>query len=333
MQRVVGRAWSRVGLLGNPSDGYEGRAIACSVRNFGAEVTIEPAERLEIVPGPADRVSFDDLRELSAALARQGSYGGLRLVRAAIARFVSHSGGLEELSTDDPRLRFRLDYTSDIPRQAGLSGSSAIVIAVLRALARWFERELAPGDLAELALAAEAEDLGIAAGPMDRVIQSYEGVMAMDFAPPRSDAAYRRLDPELLPPLFIAWDPEPGTDSGRLHGGVRTRWLSGDPEVLRAVELLRAIVERGERCLADGDREGFRGLMDENFDVRATIFPMREHDIEMVEIGRAAGAAVKFAGSGGAVVGALRSAGDFDAVAQAYADRGYPAARPFIVPE
>ena len=45
---VVKRAFARIGLLGNPSDGYNGKTISVSVANFWAEVSLSlyaPAPR------------------------------------------------------------------------------------------------------------------------------------------------------------------------------------------------------------------------------------------------------------------------------------------------
>jgi glucuronokinase len=302
------------------------------VRDFAAEVELEPADRLELVAGEADRIEYRDYADLAHTLSVDGPYGGLRLLRGSLLRFARQHPQVAELDANDPLLRFRLRYRTDIPRQVGLSGSSAIVIATLRALGQWFEVPLDPHVLAELALAAEVEELGIAAGPMDRVIQAHEGLMLMDLKAPRSAGSYRRLDPALLPPLFVAWDPAPGIESGRLHSDVRARWLAGDPEVLQAMQSLREIVDRGVGCLETGDHAGFRKLMDQNFDIRARIFPMRDRDRELVQIGREAGAAVKFAGSGGAVVGALAESSDFERVQRAYRAAGIPAIRPTLEP-
>ena len=67
----------------------------------------------------------------------------------------------------------------------------AIVIAALRALMSWFDVSIDPVTLAEMALAVEVEELGLAGGPMDRVIQVYEGLMLMDLREPRTAASYR----------------------------------------------------------------------------------------------------------------------------------------------
>jgi glucuronokinase len=297
VRRVVARAHARAGLLGNPSDVYEGRAIALSVRDFTAEVEIEPA----------------------AALRCEGEPGGAALLRAAFGR-------LPEARDDQLALRFR----TDVPRQVGLAGSSAIVVAALKALCGWFGVELHPAELAERALAAEVEDLGIVAGPMDRVIQAYEGLLYMDFRAPRGPHSYRRLDPGLLPPLFVAWDPEPGVSSGVAHGDVRARWLRGDPDVRAAMAVFPRLADEGLACLERRDVAGLQRLVDRNFDTRASIWPIRARDFEMVRIGRARGAAVKFCGSGGAVLGVMREAAEWDAIAAAYAEAGYPCLRPRV---
>ena len=40
--------YARAGFLGNPSDGYFGKTISFSVRNFRARVLLYPSARLEI---------------------------------------------------------------------------------------------------------------------------------------------------------------------------------------------------------------------------------------------------------------------------------------------
>ncbi len=322
MNPADGRAFARAGLLGNPSDQFEGKAIALSVYAFAARVRIEPAAELRIVPGPDDRLEHPSFADAAEWLRATGCYDGIRLLRAALRRFAEHWPGWRELPAGDPRLRFALRYQTEVPRQVGLGGSSAIVIATLRALAGWFGVQLPPFELAERALEAEVLELGIAAGPMDRAIQAYEGLLAMDFRPPRSPASYRALDPALLPPLFVAWDPRAGVASGIVHRDMRARWLAGDPALRRAVETLRGLVDEGLRCLELGDAAGLRRCVDLNFDTRASVWTIAPRDREMVELGRARGAAVKFCGSGGAVLGVLREPDDYAAIERAYREAG-----------
>ena len=48
----VERTHSRVGLMGNPSDGFGGKTIALLCSNFWAEVTIRESTRLRLIPHP-----------------------------------------------------------------------------------------------------------------------------------------------------------------------------------------------------------------------------------------------------------------------------------------
>jgi glucuronokinase len=327
VERVQREAYARAGLLGNPSDIYGGRVIALALANFRASVAIEPAAAFEFVPGADDRLVHASLREAAAALDAFGCDDGVRLVRAALRKAVELRGGLADLAADDARLRFRISYQTSIPRQVGFSGSSAIVTAALRALSDWLGFPLAPGALADAALACETEELGITAGPMDRVIQAHEGVLFMDFARPRAPGSLRRIEVSRLPPLFVAWDPSGGAPSRKVHGDVRARWLAGDTDLRRVIEELADLADQGLACLEAGDGAALAALFERSFEVRARAFPLAERDRDLVGIARDAGAAAKLCGSGGAVIGALGDGADWPRLERAIAAAGFRAER------
>lgn len=329
LETVEGRAYARAGVLGNPSDGYGGKAIAVSVYDFAAIVRIEPADHLRIITGRNAAHEFESLRDLDEFYKAQDCDGGARLLGAAIARFLSFATEVSRLPAADARLRFSMAFETTIPRQVGLAGSSAIIIAALRALSAWFNTQLPRFVLAELALKAELEDLGNAAGPMDRVIQAYEGLMAMELREPRAESGYTRLEIKQMPPLAVAWVPGGGEVSGRAHGDLRARWLAGDSEVWDTVKELRSVVDRGVVCLNDRDFDTFRALIDRNFELRTLIYDVSEHDLSMIAIAREAGAAAKLCGSGGAVLVVPADAGDLKSIEGLYRDRGYE----FILPQ
>jgi mevalonate kinase len=307
-------------LLGNPSDVCGGRTIAFTFRDFAARVTVERARRIEaagtlLAPLLADAVA--------PGFARR-QQGASTLLAAALKTLADRIPRLRELPSDEG---IRLHVASDVPRQVGLAGSSAIVVAGLRALSGWFGLALAPAVVAELAWRAETEELGIAAGPMDRVVQAHEGLLAMDFAEPWSHVV---LDPACLPPMFIAWDPEPGRDSGAVHAPVRARWERGDPEVVAAVAELGRLAVEGVEALRQRDATRLGRLVERNFELRAQVWGLDPRDAELVAIGRRRGAAVKLAGSGGAVVGLARDAEHGAALAGAYRDAGCRFLRPRV---
>ncbi len=299
---ATGTAFARAGLLGNPSDSYGGKTIAFSVRNFSAQVSVEPSDCLEI----------DD--RLAAPL-----------LKAAFGRFEAHTG--------KPSAPMRISLVTDVPFQVGLAGSSAIVIAALRALSAAHASPLDPFDQSELALAAEAADLGIAAGPMDRVIQAYEGLLHMDFGEYRSPACYTRLDVSSLPPLLIAWDPGGGEHSGSVHAELRDRWQRGEADVRTTMQIFGELVDEGESALRDGDFARLRRAVDRNFETRAKLFRIADRDREMVELARRHGAAAKQCGSGGACLAVLAAEPDAQTLTAAYRDAGYLTLRPVIEPD
>ncbi len=302
VRSAVGTAFARAGLVGNPSDSYGGKAIALSVRNFSARVTVEPS----------------DCREIEDELAAP-------LLEAAIRRFELHTG--EDVAP------LRIALATDVPFQVGLAGSSAIVIAALRALGAAHARPLDPFDQSELALAAEVEELGIAAGPMDRVIQAHEGLYHMDFSGERSRDCYTQLRAASLPSLLIAWDPRGGEPSGVVHSDLRERWQRGDTKVRSTMARFGDLVDDAERALREGDFDRLRAAVDRNFETRAELYPIAARDREMVEIARSCGAAAKQCGSGGACLAVLADETDADSLAAAYHEAGYRTLRPVIEDE
>jgi len=322
MRSVTATAYARAGLLGNPSDIYGGRVLAFTFRNFSARVLVEPAERTVL----GSEVSTDDMRD-AIAVGLAGRCGEGALLAAALNQLTHHAPRLLELPGSGARVGFRVTVTTDIPRQVGLAGSSAIVVSTLRALAGWFGVALDAARLAELALRAERDELGITAGPMDRVVQAQEGLLHIDCRPPGSSVS---LAAQLLPPLFVAWELTPGVPSGVLHDTVRARWEAGDPAVRAAVDALATLADEGLDALRARDVARLRRLVDRNFDVRASVWPHGERDEELVAIGRRRGAAVKLCGSGGSVLGVMRAEAEYPALATAYRDAGCGILRPEV---
>ena len=140
----MGTAYARAGLLGNPSDGYGGKAVAICLSDFRARVYLEPEAALP-VRGSLDKASvlriLDGLQDDFHSVDRED---GSCLLMAALHRFCQVLPELAEMDSEDPLFRFSLRFETDIPRQVGLAGSSAIVIACLRALDEWFGTGLSP---------------------------------------------------------------------------------------------------------------------------------------------------------------------------------------------
>ena len=147
------------------------------------------------------------------------------------------------------------------------------------------------------------------AGLQDRVIQTYEGCMYMDFAQPlleeRGYGEYVRLPIEHLPLLWLAYLSDP-SNSGKMHNDVKSRWLQGDEHVLVAMREFGALTDRAREALDGKDWKGLAEAMCANFALRRRLYgeaALGEANLKMIAVAEEAGLPVKFPGSGGAVVG------------------------------
>jgi len=301
------RAYARAGLVGNPSDGYHGKTISLCVRHFWAEVTLYEWDQIEVVPSQEDHSRFDSVDELVRDVRLHGYYGGVRLVKATIKKFADYC------RRQGHRLHeknFSVRYQSNVPRQVGLAGSSAIIVATLRCLSEFFGVEIPRRVLPSLALSVETEELGIAAGLQDRVIQAYEGLVYMDFARETMEeiaglqcGVYEPLDPALLPPLYLAYSTNVSEPTEVLHTDLRARYARGEAAVVDAMARFAELTVQARQALLARDAACLGRLIDANFDLRRSICRLPPEHIEMVERARHCGASAHFAGSGGAILG------------------------------
>jgi glucuronokinase len=304
---ITAHAYARAGLVGNPSDGYFGKTISILVRNFHATVRLWESPHFEILPTFGDMGRFDSVGDFLRDVKLHGYYGGMRLVKATIRRFHGYctQRGIELR----PR-NFTISYESDIPRLVGLAGSSAIIVAVMRALMQFYDVQIAQHELPSLVLSVEKDELGISAGLQDRVIQIYEGIVYMDFdralMESRGYGIYESLTPQKLPPIYIAYDAARAEVSDIPHRNLRELFNRGEPAVVEAMRKYRDLTDRGREAL------------------------MAPENLRMVEVARSAGASAKFAGSGGAIIGLYRDGKRYQQLSDALAALRCTVIRPII---
>lgn len=306
MELLRRRAYARAGLMGNPSDGYHGKTMSVIVRNFCAEVVLYEWEDVEIVLTQEDRVSFRSVKELVRDVDLHGYYGGIRLVKATIKKFVEYCRGRHELHDRN----FSIRYTTNIPRQVGLAGSSAIIVATTRALMDFYQVALPLDVQPSFVLSVEKDELGIAAGLQDRVAQVYGGLVYMDFS--RACMVekhglwcgrYEPLDPALLPPLYVAYGEDVGEPTEVFHNNLRARYDQGESAVVNAMQQFADLAQQAREALLARQTDRLGRLIDQNFDLRRSICRLPGPHVEMIETARRVGASAKFAGSGGAIIG------------------------------
>ncbi len=328
---ITTHAYARAGLVGNPSDGYFGKTISTIIRNFKTTVQLWESPGFEIVPGSGDLGRFNSVDDFLRDVKLHGYYGGMRLIKATVRKFHDYC---QKREIELRKGSFTICFDSDIPRLVGLSGSSAIVCATMRALMKFYGVDIPKEYLPTLILDCERGELGINAGLQDRVIQVYEGVVYMDFdkalVTSRGYGNYEQLQLKEMPPLYVAFDPARAEISDVPHRNLRALWEAGDPAVLAAMQTYRELTDRGRAAMLKADWPELGRIMNANYDLRRTIMNIAPENHRMVEVARAAGASAKFAGSGGAIVGLFQDGRHYQRLCDALAEIRCTVLRPIV---
>ena len=332
MPSTTHKAYARTALLGNPSDGYGGRTISLILKNYWAAVSLEESRFVEVHPTADDRVRFRSVRDLASNVRIRGYYGGVRLIQAAIKRFSDYCG-LEGLPLDGPN--FSVRYNTNIPRQVGLAGSSAIILATIRALSAHYGVHIDQRVLPSLVLSVERDELGIQAGLQDRVVQVYEGLVYMDFSTEHRQSMagldlflYEPLETSALPNLYVSYHNRLGEPTEVVHNDLRRRFIDGDVDVRRGMAELAEVALEGRSAIMRRDHAYLRELINRNFDIRSRFHRMPVWQATMVEVARSCGASANLTGSGGAIVGIYEDEAMFARLASELSRAGATTIRP-----
>ena len=338
MELIRNRTYARAGLLGNPSDGYNGKTISFIIRNYWAEVVLYEWDSVDIVLAENDRAKFRSIYDLAQDVKLHGYYGGIRLVKATIKRFVEYC---QERDIQLHNRNFSVRYQTNIPQQVGMAGSSAIIVATLRCLMDYYKLQIPLTAQPTFVLAVETEELGITAGLQDRVIQCYEGLVYMDFDQNAQHQVenltcygYEPLDTSAwLPPLYVAYHDAFSEPTEVFHNDIRGRFDRGEERVVQAMRHFAWLAEQGREALLNQDADRLGRLIDENYDTRLNISDLPPWQKQMVDTARRCGATAKFAGSGGAIVGTYQDQAMFNSLQTAMAEIGSQTIKPQIRPD
>ncbi len=329
-------SYARVGLLGNPSDGYFGKTIAFSLADFPVELTMFESPEIHFQPGEVDEGTFTNIGHLVHDVHHYGYYGGIRLLKAVSKVFAEYCF---EHDIELPDRKFTVRYQSAVPRLVGLGGSSAICTAMFKALMRFYEvdderipREITP----TLCWRAEHEELGIHCGMQDRVIQIYQGMVFMDFEQDHFEShdhgMYTPIEPPYPPNLYVAYDPDRAGFSGIYHRKLRMLFDDGPVVLGNVMSEFADLAQQGHEAIVAQRFDRLPELINTNFDLRRRVFSPSEGNVRMVDRARSAGASAKFAGSGGTIVGTYEDPGMFDRLSARLGEIGCRVIRPRIAP-
>ena len=325
------RSYARAGLVGNPSDGYFGKTLSFAFTDFAADLVLYETPELGFVPADEDDATFDSPDELLKDIQLFGYYGGIRLLKAVSKLFFLYC---RDHGIELEKRNFTVRYTSNIPRLVGLSGSSAICTAMLKALQQFYGVTLPLEYAPTLCLEAERDELGIQCGLQDRVVQIYGGLVFMDFEQALVESTghgrYERLDPSCLPNLYLAYDPNRAEISGKYHKKLRVLFEEKKPDIVAAMSEFADLAQQARDALVANKPERLPSLVNANFDLRDRIFNVADANRRMVFTARSVGASAKFAGSGGAIVGTYEDDAQYAALVQALAAIGCTTLKPTV---
>jgi len=286
--RIVATAPGRAGIIGNPTDGYGGSVISCSLAER-AKVVIEDSDEFRVQVGELATV-FRHPRDF---LLKNDRFD---VVRAVFQYF----------NRTDAKLSVKV--TTEIPIQGGLSGSTAILASLVAGLCRMWGRDISRYYLSETLRIIELNYLKIHCGYQDHYMTVFGGVNFMDF---REKENYRRLSEEIyaaIEPLtphlkdlpFLLAHSGIRHVSGAVHLPIRERWLEGERIVVEGYERIAALCRRGKRALVEGDWETLAQYMNENHRIQHAISHVGERNLNMITAALENGAlAAKLAGAGG----------------------------------
>jgi galactokinase/mevalonate kinase-like predicted kinase len=285
--KVVCSAPGRAGIIGNPTDMYGGAVLSCSV-GMRARVTVTPASELVLeTAGQECRIaSRDDLRP--------------RGDRFDLPRAILDYMRL-------PPLACHVRYESEIPLRSGMSGSTALVVALLQALLAWQGQYPHMYHLAERARHIELNYLRVVCGYQDAYMCTFGGLNYMDF---RGKQFYREAEAELFATIepLSAYCPElpfvlgfTGVQhaSGEVHKPLRERWLEGESAVVEGYERITEIARTGKKALLMADWPLMGRLMNENHAIQRDLGGSGESNERLIAAALEAGAlGAKLAGAG-----------------------------------
>lgn len=181
--------------------------------------------------------------------------GPLALPKAAITWFANH--GLLEQGVN-------LFLTSEVLPGTGLGSSSAMAVALVRALAAHVDMPVGACDAAELACWLEIEGLGMPIGKQDQYASAYGGLNAIEFTTNRVSVTPLALPVDVTTTLssrLLLFSTGQTHDSAAIlrqqRADTRTK-----PKTIEALHRIKALARKMQEALLAEDLDRFGQLLD-----------------------------------------------------------------------
>jgi len=225
-----------------------------------------------------------------------------------------------------PKEGLLIETDSESPAGAGISGSSALMIATTAALARFTDRHLSLEQMRVIAQNVEAQIIKVPTGCQDYYPALYGGVSAIHLD---ADGIHREAIPvsveEMESRFVLAYTGLP-RQSGINNWEVFKAHLNGDKRVFRNFEKIGDIARAMHAALRNGDWSAVARLLREEWKLRRTNAPGISTPLidKLIAVAaRNGGRAAKVCGAGGGgCVIFLVEKGSASRVATAIGDNG-----------
>jgi D-glycero-alpha-D-manno-heptose-7-phosphate kinase len=214
---------------------------------------------------------------------------------AYLARFFAPEGG------------FEIETNSESPAGAGISGSSALMIATTAALARYTGRKLDREQIRVIAQNVEAQLIKVPTGCQDYYPALYGGMSAIHLDPDGIHHTAVRVAPEELDRRFVLVYTGAPRKSGINNWEVFKAHINGDKKIFHNFERIGEIARAMHHALSLADWKQVARLLREEWKLRKTnaphiTTPMIEKLVAVALRQGALAAKVCGAGGGGCVV-------------------------------
>lgn len=295
MDTILASAPGRAGIVGNPSDMYGGSVVSCSTFERAC-CTLTPEDSL-ILEAPGVEQEIKDRDDLE-----------LRQDRLDISKAV-----LRWFEVNPKDARFRLSTKTDIPENAGLAGSTALLVSVFSCVAEYLGISYKPHEIAENARRVEANILGITCGFQDQYMAVFGGLNFLDFhgkeglqqSPSEPFATLEPLGDIVSQTPFVIAHTGIKRHSGQVHKSLRQRWLEGESAVVGGYQRIAEMAPLAKKALIQEEWAELGALMNENHAIQQGLGASGELNDKLIEVARsngALGAKLAGAGHGGTVV-------------------------------
>ncbi len=172
-----------------------------------------------------------------------------------------------------PDAGFTLETNSESPAGAGISGSSALMIATSAALARFVERKIDIEQIRVIAQNVEAQLIRVPTGCQDYYPAMYGGVSAIHLEPDgvRWEPVPVSLDE--IDPRFVLFYTGAPRQSGINNWKVFKQHIDGDKHVIRNFAEISRIAQAMHVALAEAQWDDVERLIGEEWKLRRTNAP------------------------------------------------------------